>query len=168
VNHWWKGWLCQATHNADTVQEGFSSRNSFANLEHEKGHYESSYFVPSNAAFTSIMEPQEVLLETERLVGTNKGISEKPIRLKVFSPNVLCVAGLLEPSPALPCMCLIENHREFVTWWALFLPAVKAQWRMAASGLAPTLPCPAWLAPCQPQHAPQHHAIGRPAHRHVY
>lgn len=32
---------------------------------------------------------QEILMETERLVGGNKGISEKPIRLKIFSPNVL-------------------------------------------------------------------------------
>lgn len=28
-------------------------------------------------------------LETERELGTNKGISEKQIRLKIFSPNVL-------------------------------------------------------------------------------
>ena len=33
--------------------------------------------------------PQEILAETERVVGSNKGISEKPIRLKIFSPNVL-------------------------------------------------------------------------------
>jgi dynamin 1-like protein len=32
---------------------------------------------------------QEILAETERVVGANKGISEKPIRLKIFSPNVL-------------------------------------------------------------------------------
>lgn len=32
---------------------------------------------------------QEILTETERVVGSNKGISEKPIRLKIFSPNVL-------------------------------------------------------------------------------
>ena len=32
---------------------------------------------------------QEILVETERMVGNNKGISEKPIRLKIFSPNVL-------------------------------------------------------------------------------
>ncbi|KAL4459064.1 hypothetical protein ABPG75_013929 [Micractinium tetrahymenae] len=32
---------------------------------------------------------QEILAETERIVGSNKGISEKPIRLKIFSPNVL-------------------------------------------------------------------------------
>jgi hypothetical protein len=32
---------------------------------------------------------QEILAETERVVGTNKGISEKPIRLKIYSPNVL-------------------------------------------------------------------------------
>ena len=36
---------------------------------------------------------QEILAETERVVGTNKGISEKPIRLKIYSPNVLCVAA---------------------------------------------------------------------------
>lgn len=32
---------------------------------------------------------QEILQETERVVGSNKGISEKPIRLKIYSPNVL-------------------------------------------------------------------------------
>lgn len=32
---------------------------------------------------------QEILTETERVVGSNKGISEKPIRLKIYSPNVL-------------------------------------------------------------------------------
>ncbi|GAB4823382.1 hypothetical protein N2152v2_010428 [Parachlorella kessleri] len=32
---------------------------------------------------------QEILVETERLVGNNKGISEKPIRLRIYSPNVL-------------------------------------------------------------------------------
>jgi len=31
----------------------------------------------------------EISAETERLLGTNKGISEKPIRLKIHSPNVL-------------------------------------------------------------------------------
>eukprot|EP00887_Chlorella_sp_A99_P006729 scaffold3.g6729.t1 len=32
---------------------------------------------------------QEILAETERVVGANKGVSDKPIRLKVFSPNIL-------------------------------------------------------------------------------
>ena len=32
---------------------------------------------------------QEIQTETERLVGVNKGVSDKPIRLKIFSPNVL-------------------------------------------------------------------------------
>ena len=32
---------------------------------------------------------QEILNETERTVGHNKGISEKPIRLKIHSPHVL-------------------------------------------------------------------------------
>ncbi|MEW5310694.1 MAG: hypothetical protein WDW38_002465 [Sanguina aurantia] len=32
---------------------------------------------------------QEIALETERLVGSNKNVSEKPIRLKIFSPRVL-------------------------------------------------------------------------------
>lgn len=32
---------------------------------------------------------QEILTDTEREVGSNKGISQKPIRLKIFSPNVL-------------------------------------------------------------------------------
>ncbi|BDA44916.1 Dynamin-related protein DNM1 [Coccomyxa sp. Obi] len=32
---------------------------------------------------------QEILTETERTVGHNKGISDKPIRLKIYSPNVL-------------------------------------------------------------------------------
>jgi len=31
----------------------------------------------------------EISAETERLVGSNKGVSEKPIRLKIHSPNVL-------------------------------------------------------------------------------
>eukprot|EP00884_Botryococcus_braunii_P002074 jgi/Botrbrau1/11868/Bobra.126_2s0004.2 len=32
---------------------------------------------------------QEILTETERIVGSNKGVSDKPIRLKICSPNVL-------------------------------------------------------------------------------
>jgi dynamin 1-like protein len=32
---------------------------------------------------------QEILVETERVVGNAKGISDKPIRLKIFSPHVL-------------------------------------------------------------------------------
>lgn len=32
---------------------------------------------------------QEILAETDRVVGTNKGISDQPIRLKIFSPHVL-------------------------------------------------------------------------------
>lgn len=37
---------------------------------------------------------QEILSETDRVVGTNKGVSDKPIRLKIYSPNVLCVPNL--------------------------------------------------------------------------
>ena len=32
----------------------------------------------------------EILAETDRLAGTNKGVSDKPIRLKICSPHVLC------------------------------------------------------------------------------
>jgi len=32
---------------------------------------------------------QEIQSETDRITGQNKGVSDKPIRLKVFSPNVL-------------------------------------------------------------------------------
>jgi hypothetical protein len=32
---------------------------------------------------------QEILNETDRVVGANKGVSDKPIRLKICSPNVL-------------------------------------------------------------------------------
>lgn len=32
---------------------------------------------------------QEIQSETDRISGLNKGVSEKPIRLKIFSPNVL-------------------------------------------------------------------------------
>lgn len=32
---------------------------------------------------------EEIQNETDRLVGLNKGVSDKPIRLKIFSPNVL-------------------------------------------------------------------------------
>ncbi|KAL6767535.1 hypothetical protein ACKKBF_B35615 [Auxenochlorella protothecoides x Auxenochlorella symbiontica] len=32
---------------------------------------------------------QEILAETDRLVGTNKGVSDKPIRLKIYSSSVL-------------------------------------------------------------------------------
>ena len=35
----------------------------------------------------------EILAETERLAGTNKGVSDKPIRLKICSPHVLCAPG---------------------------------------------------------------------------
>ena len=31
----------------------------------------------------------EVQQETERVVGSNKNVSDKPIRLKIFSPHVL-------------------------------------------------------------------------------
>ena len=32
---------------------------------------------------------EEINVETERVVGGNKNVSEKPIRLKIFSPHVL-------------------------------------------------------------------------------
>ena len=32
---------------------------------------------------------QEIQQETDRLVGANKNVSDKPIRLKIFSPRVL-------------------------------------------------------------------------------
>lgn len=32
---------------------------------------------------------QEIQAETDRVVGHNKNVSDKPIRLKIFSPNVL-------------------------------------------------------------------------------
>ena len=32
---------------------------------------------------------QEIQAETDRVVGTNKNVSDKPIRLKIYSPNVL-------------------------------------------------------------------------------
>jgi hypothetical protein len=32
---------------------------------------------------------QEIQAETDRVVGTNKNVSDKPIRLKIFSPHVL-------------------------------------------------------------------------------
>lgn len=32
---------------------------------------------------------QEIQNETDRVTGVNKGVSDKPIRLKIFSPNVL-------------------------------------------------------------------------------
>lgn len=44
---------------------------------------------PTAAAVLGCPRPQEILAETERVVGSNKGISEKPIRLKIYSPNVL-------------------------------------------------------------------------------
>ena len=31
----------------------------------------------------------EIQEETNRLSGSNKGVSDKPIRLKIYSPNVL-------------------------------------------------------------------------------
>ena len=34
---------------------------------------------------------QEILQETERITGANKGISDKAIRLKICSPHVLYV-----------------------------------------------------------------------------
>lgn len=46
---------------------------------------------------------QEILNETERTVGHNKGISDKPIRLKIFSPHVLC-------APADPPQLLQDTH----------------------------------------------------------
>jgi len=39
----------------------------------------------------------EILAETERLAGSNKGVSDKPIRLKICSPHVLCGPGLPGP-----------------------------------------------------------------------
>lgn len=32
---------------------------------------------------------EEIQSETDRLTGTNRGISDRPIRLKITSPNVL-------------------------------------------------------------------------------
>ena len=35
---------------------------------------------------------EEIVAETARLTGDNKSISDKPIRLRVTSPHVLCVS----------------------------------------------------------------------------
>ena len=39
---------------------------------------------------------EEIQSETNRLTGTNRGISDRPIRLKITSPHVLCAP--LSPS----------------------------------------------------------------------
>ena len=38
---------------------------------------------------------EEIVAETARLTGENKGISDKPIRLRVTSPSVLCASRRL-------------------------------------------------------------------------
>ncbi len=40
---------------------------------------------------------EEIVAETSRLTGDNKSISDKPIRLRVTSPHVLCAPFLPAP-----------------------------------------------------------------------
>ncbi len=59
----------------------------------------------------------EILAETERLAGSNKGVSDKPIRLKICSPHVLCGPGLLGPLVAktglqAPCRQAVRRQGE--------------------------------------------------------
>ena len=42
---------------------------------------------------------EEIQGETDRLTGTNRGISDRPIRLKITSPHVLCAPPLPPPPP---------------------------------------------------------------------
>ena len=42
---------------------------------------------------------QEILQETERITGANKGISDKAIRLKICSPHVLYVPHTMHKVP---------------------------------------------------------------------
>ena len=46
---------------------------------------------PGKRFFDDVRIREEILAETARLTGDNKGISDKPIRLRITSPNVLCV-----------------------------------------------------------------------------
>ena len=53
------------------------------------GHSE-DYACAAGKRFTDFeLIRQEIQSETDRITGLNKGVSDKPIRLKVFSPNVL-------------------------------------------------------------------------------
>ncbi len=50
---------------------------------------------PNKRFFDDERIREEIQSETDRLTGTNKGISDRPIRLKITSPHVLCVPALL-------------------------------------------------------------------------
>lgn len=45
--------------------------------------------LPGKRFFDFSLIRQEIAAETDRMVGTNKGVSDKPIRLKIYSPHVL-------------------------------------------------------------------------------
>ncbi len=76
---------------------------------------------------------EEIQRETDRLTGSNKGISHYPINLKIFSPNVLnltlvdlpgitkvynqnnnnnynCISELINNCPPLDCFFLINSN----------------------------------------------------------
>lgn len=48
---------------------------------------------PNKRFFDDERIREEIQSETDRLTGTNKGISDRPIRLKITSPHVLCVVS---------------------------------------------------------------------------
>ncbi len=50
--------------------------------------------LPGKKFYDFALIRQEIAAETDRVVGTNKGVSDKPIRLKIYSPNVLYVVYL--------------------------------------------------------------------------
>lgn len=34
---------------------------------------------------------EEIVRDTERVIGKNKGVTDKPVNLKIYSPHVRCV-----------------------------------------------------------------------------
>ncbi|OLY77982.1 Dynamin-A [Smittium mucronatum] len=68
-----------------------SHPNSNSNSESDSEPTEYAQFLHyPNRKFTDMMQvKQEIQKDTDRVAGSNKGISKIPIHLKIFSPNVL-------------------------------------------------------------------------------
>lgn len=53
----------------------------------------------------------EIVADTERVCGNNRGISEKTIILKIYSPNVLPLTLVDTPGLARVCINIVFNSR---------------------------------------------------------
>eukprot|EP00040_Diaphanoeca_grandis_P008233 m.44464 g.44464 ORF g.44464 m.44464 type:complete len:774 (-) comp19685_c0_seq1:28-2349(-) len=82
--------VMQLIHVAKENEKVTLGRGSQHRAKGPKGHNEWARFLHSDKIFTDFEEvKEEITAQTNRLVGDQKNVADKPINLKIYSPNVL-------------------------------------------------------------------------------